>query len=166
MLIDPPFKLIDIDDHHAKASAFDMLLIVWKKETQASAYMRLITLITEMGERHPEGIGVLQVVETSASPPDEAARKVFLQALGVCDKYVKHHSVVHEGSGFKAASVRAIVMGVYMVHQPKFEHLVANSLLRAAQWHEAEQRKLGKTQGAEQIVRSVEMIRYLLARRP
>ena len=73
-----------------------------------------------MGERHPEGIGVLQVVETSASrPPDEAARKVFSQALDVCDKYVKHHSVVHEGSGFKAASVRAIVMGVYMVHQPK-----------------------------------------------
>jgi hypothetical protein len=52
------------------------------------------------------------------------------------------------------------------VRQPKFEHLVANSLLRAAQWHEAEQRKLGKTQAAEHIVRSVEMIRDMLARRP
>jgi hypothetical protein len=166
MLTDPPFKLIDIDDHHAKASAFDMILIVWKKETQASAYERLITLVTEMGERHPEGIGVLQVVETTAIPPDEAARKVFLKALNVCDKYVKHYSVTHEGTGFKAASVRAIVMGVYLVRQPKFEHLVANSLLRAAQWHEAEQRKLGKTQAAEHIVRSVEMIRDMLARRP
>jgi hypothetical protein len=57
-------------------------------------------------------------------------------------------------------------MGVYMVHRPKFEHLVANSLLRAAQWHEAEQRKLGKTLAADQIVRSVEMIREMLARRP
>jgi hypothetical protein len=166
MFRDQAFKLIDIDDHHAKASAFDMLLIVWKKETQASAYARLITLVIQMGELHPEGIGLLQVVETSASPPDEAARKAFSQSLGVCDKYVKHHSVVYEGSGFKAASVRAIMMGVYMVRRPKFEHLVANSLLRAAQWHEAEQRKLGKTLAADQIVRSVEMIREMLARRP
>ena len=166
MLIDPPFKLIDIDDHHAKATAFDMILIVWKKETQASAYQRLITLVTEMGARHPEGIGVLQVVETSAAPPNEAARKVFQDALDVCDKYVKHHSVVHDGTGFKAASVRAIMMGVYMVRQPKFEHLVANSLQKAAQWHEAEQRKLGKTQAAEHIVRSVQMLRDMLAGRP
>jgi hypothetical protein len=159
MAVDPPFRLVDIDEHHVKATAFEMILIVWKKQTQASAYEGLIELVREMGERHPEGIGVLQVVEVTAIPPDDAARRVFRDALGACDKYVRDYSVVHEGAGFKSAAVRAIVMGVFLVRQPKFRYLVANSLHQAAIWHEAANRRAGNVTTAAHIERSIAFMR-------
>jgi hypothetical protein len=165
MLAETPFQLVDVDDDHAKLIAFGMIFIVWKRETLAAPYQRFMALVTELGEQHPEGIGVLQLVEVTAVPPDENVRRLFREAMLVCDEYVKHYSVVHEGSGFKAATFRAIVTSAVFLRRPKFPHIVSSSLAHATRWHEEQLRKLGKPQGARDLLRQVQFLRESLAKR-
>lgn len=152
-----------MDIHHAKAVASNMVFIVWGRETTARAYGRAGELIKELGEQFQEGIGVLQTVEEGAVPPDAAARSEFLRVLRESEKHVKHYSVLHEGSGFKAASVRAIMASVYMYTRPQFAHRLFSSLNEAAAWHSLRQREIGHQDTPQQIVNIVHTLRKRIA---
>jgi hypothetical protein len=153
------FDLIDIDEDHAKATAFNMLFVIWRRETRAAAYRRSVEIARRLSDSFPEGIGVLQTVEPDTSPPDAEARKAFIELFHVDG--IRHFSVTHEGTGFKAASVRAIMSSVVSLARPRFEHVVLKSVTEAAQWHALEQRKLGRHEMGpmiERIVRSVQRL--------
>src|SRR5262245_770075 len=120
------FKLIEMDADHAKATAFNMLFATWRFHTLPGAYRRGIRLVEEMASAFPEGIGVCQIVEVEAIPPGSETRRAFVEFLRL--PAVKHFSVTHEGSGFKAASVRAIVAGVHALGRPTCEHSVHRTI--------------------------------------
>ena len=138
-------RVLELDDNQAKASFANMLLIVWRKDTTLAAYQRVGTLILELSRAHPDGVGVLQVVERGATPPDTETRSEFLRVLSVAEGHVKHYSVAHPGSGFSAAIFRAVMLGAYTYVRPKFEHKVFESLWDAATWHVEQQERIRPT---------------------
>lgn len=153
-------RVFEVDANHGKAHAKNMLFIVWQKETTAAAYARAAEVILSMAQRFPNGIGVLQTVETGALPPDQAARKKFVKVIEACESRVGHYSVVHEGAGFKAASVRAIMLGVYGYARPTFPHKIFGSLREAARWHVQRQSETGQIYLDEAaIMKAVETLR-------
>src|ERR1044071_1996620 len=71
------FDLLDLDEDHAKGLAFNMLFMIWRRRTLATAYTRGMQIVRELGTKYPEGVGVLQVVAVDAIPPDSAARSAL-----------------------------------------------------------------------------------------
>ncbi len=154
-----PFRLVDVDEDHAKAVAFNMLFLVWRRRTLGPAYRRGMTLVRDLSARFPEGVGVCQLVEVNASPPDSDTRRAFVEFMKIDG--VKHFSVLHDGTGFKAASVRAVMSSVHMLARPKFKFAVHNSVLAAAAWHAAAQAELGRRETPEIIERVIRGLREL-----
>jgi hypothetical protein len=153
------FDLIDLDEDHAKGLAFNMLFMIWRRRTLATAYTRGMQLVRELGQKYPEGVGVLQVVEVDAIPPDSSARAAFVDFFHL--KEIKHSSLTHEGSGFKAASVRAIAAAAFAVARAKSAYSVHSTLLSAAEWHEKRQIELGHREDATRIESIAQALRRL-----
>jgi len=153
------FELLDLDEDHAKGVAFNMLFMVWRRRTMAAAYTRGMQIVRELGASCPEGVGVLQTVEVDAIPPDSQARTAFVEFFHL--KEIKHYSVTHEGSGFKAASVRAIAAAAHAMARPKCAHSVHSLVSSAAQWHERQQRMIGRQEPAQQIELIIQTLRNM-----
>lgn len=152
-------RVLEVDQDHLKGTAWNMLFMIWHKRTTAFAMDRARDLVGDLSRTHPGGIGVLQVVEVGAIPPDAAARQAIGRFLSAGEGHVRHSSVIHEGAGFGAAGVRAVMAGIYMLQRPKFPHVVFASVAGAARWHAEHQRELGlHTEGAhiEGVVRALE----------
>jgi hypothetical protein len=128
-------RIIGVDEDHGKATSGNMLLVVWKKLTTAQACIGVTRDLSELARRYPQGVGVLQVLEINATPPDAEAREKVLEFLHFCGGRVTHHSLVYGGSGFRAAAVRAIIAGFYLAARPRFAHKVFASLPQAVEWH-------------------------------
>ena len=153
------FEVLDLDEDHAKGVAFNMLFMVWRRRTMAAAYTRGMAIVRELGASCTEGVGVLQVVEADAVPPDGPARGAFVEFFHL--KEIKHYSVTHEGSGFKAASVRAIAAAAHAMARPKCAHSVHSLVSSAAQWHEQQQQLIGRHEPAQQIAVIAQSLRNL-----
>jgi len=139
-LFDPSeLRILESDRNHAKAVFANMLLAVWRKETTFEAFRRMEAATTELARTHPGGIGVMQIIEQGAIPPDNATKREFLRVFAALDQPVKHYSVVHEGTGFSAAIFRAVMLGIYTYVRPKFPHMAFDSLAKAVAWHVQQQ---------------------------
>ena len=143
------FRLIEIDEDHAKAVAFNMVFMVWRHRTQNLAYRRGMQLVRELATHFPEGVGVCQVVEVDAVAPDSDTRRAFVEFLRL--EPLGHFSVIHDGAGFKAASVRAVIAGVHALARPKCRHAVHSNAPAAAAWHAAAQLELNRHESAHVI---------------
>lgn len=146
-----------MDRDHAKGIAFNMLFLSWRFHTHATAVRPCFALLEQLGERYPEGVGVCHVVESDAIAPSFAARKLMseIQNLSI----VKHYSVTHEGTGFKAASIRAVVAGIHALSRAACEHSVHSDFSRAAEWHARCQVALGRSETGQQIDAVLESLR-------
>jgi hypothetical protein len=152
-------ELIELDEDHAKAIAFNMIFVVWRHRTLVTAYQAEMKLVEELGKRCPEGVGILNVIELEAQPPGADARAAFVQLLNM--PQLRHFSVTHEGAGFKAASIRAVVAGTHAFARPKCSHSVHRYLSEAARWHAKEQKALKHEEPAERIERVAFALRGL-----
>jgi hypothetical protein len=152
-----PAVLIESDFDHVKGTAFNMLFMVWRRRTLSEAYRRGLKVARELATKFPEGIGVCQVVEVDAIPPDSEARSVFVEFMKLPG--LKHYSVTHDGVGFKAAAVRAIIMSVNSLARPRCKHEVHSTVSAAAAWHTVMQAELGRHETPEDIAQIINALR-------
>lgn len=157
------FELLDADADHAKCTAFNLLVAVWRYHTHYEPFRRCLHWAGLLAERHPEGIGVLHVVEVSALPPEAPTRRLFTELLQL--PAVRHYSVLHPARGFKAASVRGVITGSFAMARTRAAHSVHASLDEVSRWIAEQQRRLGRAESAESIARVIEGLRRLHAER-
>lgn len=156
---DSAFRLLEVDANHAKGVAFNMLFMIWRVETKHDAMTRAGRIVLDLHARYPEGVGVLQVVDVGAKPPDAGARAGISEFLKLGAGVIRHSSVVHEGQGFGAAAVRAVMASIHMMHRPQYTHTTFSSLTQASTFHASHQQGLGRRETAETIARQVELLR-------
>jgi hypothetical protein len=156
-LVPRGIEVIAMDRDHAKAVAFNMLFVTWRYHTHANAVKPCFDILARLEQRYPEGVGVCHVVESDAIPPTAAARKLIAEVLRL--PILKHYSATHEGAGFKAASIRAVVAGIHTLSRASCEHSVHSSFSRAAEWHARRQAALGRSETAAQINAAFETLR-------
>lgn len=141
-----------LDEHHIAVSAFNMVFVYWAKETQLPSFKRVCDTLTRLAAVHPEGVGVCQVVGLQAVPPGSETRteitRLMTERVG---GRLMHYSIVHEGNGFKAASVRAIVSASHMLARTKANLAVFSSASAAAAWHASQQQLLKRKESAQLI---------------
>jgi len=131
----PPIDVLEVRDAHAFAYWRNMLILVWRRETDSSAVRRARHHLIELIKRHPDGVGLMQVALPEAEPPDSDARGAITDMLAAGRGTVACSSVIYGGTGFWMASVRALVAGVAMLARPGFPHQVFATVDEAADWH-------------------------------
>jgi hypothetical protein len=141
-----------VDEHHIAVAAFNMVFVYWAKETQLTSFKRVCDTLTRLSGVYPEGVGVCQIVGLQAIPPGAETRaeitKLMTERAG---GRLMHYSIVHEGSGFKAASVRAIVSASHMLARTKTNLAVFSAVADAAVWHASQQQLLKRRESAQLI---------------
>ncbi len=155
----PEYEIVDIDRDHVKAAAFNMLFVVWRFRTNYAPFRRCVHWGRLLAQKYPQGIGVMHLLEPTAVAPDAPTRRVFPEVIRL--EGVQHYSVVYTASGFRAASIRAVLVGAIALARPNCAHSVHTDVARAALWHASEQERIGRTEGPEQIERVVEALRRL-----
>lgn len=84
-------------------------------------------------KEHPEGIGLLTIIEDKAPAPDNDARGRIAEFLGQAE-FIAASGVAFEGSGFRAAAVRSIVSGLTILARQPFPHKVFSSIFATMEW--------------------------------
>jgi hypothetical protein len=152
-------EVVAVDSDHIKGTAFNILFMVWRRRTLFAAYHAAIAVVNGLAPKHPNGIGVMHVVETEASPPDGEARKAFAEFMRL--PVIRHFCVTHEGTGFKAASVRAIASGVHALARPPYAHAVHSTVADASRWAAEQNRQLGRNDDWQAIERVMQTLRRM-----
>lgn len=111
----------------------DVVIAVWRKRTLPDGVADLCDCIDDRGALHKR-LGLLQIIEDDASPPDGLAR----QALGKMHLEQAHliyrSALVYAKPGISGTTARAIITGVAMLNPPKFEHLIFSNIPGALHW--------------------------------
>jgi hypothetical protein len=153
-------ELLEVDEHHAIGTAFNMAFALWYKETQLHAFRRLDRALMKLVLSYPEGVGVCQIIEPNAVPPSAETRAEITKMMqNGGGGQLKHYSLTFEGTGFKAASIRAVVSASHMVARTKSQLAVFSTLGAAAAWHAGQQGLIGRMENAADISNVVRQLR-------
>jgi hypothetical protein len=148
----PGVQIIDRDDHHVTVAWLNMVFAYWHKETKQAPFRRVCSKLAELAGSYKEGVGVCQMIGLQATPPDAGTRAEITQLIkdGV-DGQLKHYSLVYEGTGFKAASIRAVISASQMMARSKTKVAVFSTIADAAEWQARRQNAIGRNEPVRRI---------------
>lgn len=153
------FEILAIDDDHVQATDFNMLFVVWQRRTLQPAVRAVVASLKSHAAKHPEGIGLMQVLEESSTLPDPETRNLFPEVLGAGN--IQHFSITYVGAGFRAAAIRATLTATFWMARPSFEYSIQTSVLEAAHWHAQRQRRIKRKESATDIEAVMMALRVL-----
>lgn len=153
---DPTSAVLHTERDFAVGKCGPVFIVIWKVDTTEKGMKRVADLFRATSL--PQRIGMLTVVDADATMPSAEARNLGAAFLAKNSNRIVASAVVHEGSGFKAAAVRAVVTGLSMLARQPFPHKVFSEVQPAASWLSAS----GVTGPGSS---SVAVVRYCLALR-
>lgn len=127
-------KVEALDHDHAIGTSEGLLLCIWRLRTTPEAIAELTGIVTRLIARSPDRILMLTVVESGADMPDAPVRNALAELFHRVAPSVIASALVFEGTGFKAATVRALTTTLNMVTRQPFPHKVFASPAEAATW--------------------------------
>ncbi|MBN2197268.1 MAG: hypothetical protein JW751_30985 [Polyangiaceae bacterium] len=115
----------------------DILFVVFKHEVRLVAVKYLHELGLGFAAEHPNGIGLVTVVEERALAPTAEIRDALTAFLRSLEQVVRASAVVQEGGGFRAGAARGVVTGLTPLAGWPFPHQVFDAVPVAVRWLEA-----------------------------
>ena len=88
--------------------------------------------LRELASGSPDGIAFLQIIGEDHPGIDTNARTALNNLLRSGRTFIREAPVVYEGTGFRAAAVRAVVTGIFSQRSLGFPHRVYSSVEEAA----------------------------------
>jgi hypothetical protein len=127
-------------------------IAIWRNETRAEDVRYMSEVLGKLAAKHPSnGIGFVQVVETTCEKLDSPARMALTDLLRAGRSYLRCSTVIYEGETFRAAAVRMIVTGFVTFVRPGFPHHVFATVAQAAQWQTSHLMPKAPTQFASDL---------------
>jgi hypothetical protein len=115
-----------------RASWCNVAIAVWRVYTLVPDIEAVSSMLTRLSAKHPQGLGLVQVVEVGAIVPVADARTALARMLRDGSHFIRCAAVVYLGTGFGAAAVRGVVTGLHMLSRHDFPHEVKDSVRDAA----------------------------------
>ncbi len=157
-------RVIEVDEDHVMGTWAEFLIMVWRVKTLLPAVQRAKLVMRELAKAHPNGIASLAIVEQTALPPEQDVRRELSALLSGGAGHVKSSSVVHEGTGFKAATVRGVVTALSMFGKLPFPHVIHATVSESAEWHMKNLQKPTAGISARGLCQAVDDLRNALDR--
>lgn len=111
-----------------------LVVRIWRGPTTAEGLRAYEGEIERLGRAHGRGVAVLAVVEEGAPLPDAAARRGLAELITRHALSIRGYALVCEGSGFRAAAVRAVSLSIAMIIRPQLANDVFTDTAAAARW--------------------------------
>ncbi|MDP9034310.1 MAG: hypothetical protein M3O50_05855 [Myxococcota bacterium] len=110
------------------------MILIWKVDTTMRGVAAAQSVYDAFAAEHPAGVFLLTVVEQDAPMPSSEVRAALAAFLSTGVNRTLFSAVAHEGTGFRAASVRSVVTGLAMLAKLPYPHKVFASVDQAARW--------------------------------
>ena len=125
--------------HHdatlATAEVGQVCVVIWRGAVTKEPFERQRSALAGVVERHPEGAGLLVVVETTAKPPDDELRRASAEMVKTHGKVLRCVACVVEGTGFIASINRSAISAMLLLVGPKHTRVgVFATVSEAASW--------------------------------
>jgi len=117
-----------VEEHYVLASWRAVGIAVWIDEAPVEAIQEAQRMLARLSSEHPDGIAFFQVIGEENESIDAPARNALKELLRAGREFIREAPVVYEGSGFRAAAVRAIVTGLLSQRSYGFTHRVYSSI--------------------------------------
>jgi hypothetical protein len=112
----------------------NLFVIVDNGHAHADDYKVLAREVKALGDKNPDGLGLLTVLPPLTTPPTEDVRKAISAGYINVAKHLRCVSWLVEGTAFRAAAVRAALGGLLLLMRPPFPTRVASSFEDAIPW--------------------------------
>ncbi|MDX2052532.1 MAG: hypothetical protein SFV15_09090 [Polyangiaceae bacterium] len=124
-------KLLALDAEFARASWFNMYVMVWSGEVRSQHLTTLEQEMWALATTYP-GVIALSILEQGARPPEPWAREIIKnQQRALASHLVKSVQLV-DGQGFWASSVIGVVVSFQNLRETGLRQSVARSVAEAA----------------------------------
>jgi len=121
----------DVDDC-IRATWCNVGIAVWRVYTLVPDIDAVGSMLTRLAAEHPQGVGLVQVVEIGAIVPTADARVALARMLREGSGFIRCAALVYLGTGFGAAVVRGVVTGLSLLSRHEFPHEVKESVCDGA----------------------------------
>ena len=154
---------VDVAGGHAIATQANVLIVLHRQQSTAQKVERAHAEATKLFRAHPEGIGLLIVLEANARPPDDGALAAVTHWMRHDTTGVRARVRVHEGTGFRAAFFRSVMLTLHRLGRPKSPDHVSPTVQDGATRLESElaTSSVGCPTASE-LIRTVEELRVEL----
>jgi hypothetical protein len=157
-VVTAPPDIIERNNDHVLALWSRTVIVVWSHETTVSAVRRLGEHLLARATAVGQPVGLFMVVEESAPLPSSDARS--MSAVVLRKAKLAFSAVTFEGSGFRAAMVRAVVTGIGMLAKQPYPHQAFARLEDAAAWvAERTMKGQGDPISQDDLIRAVRIVR-------
>jgi len=112
----------------------DIFVLVDQGNAVAGDYPNLQRMVLEQGKKHPGGLGGLVIIPAAASPPPEEVRRAIRDVLNDVTPQLRCLCWLVEGAGFRAAAVRAALIGLGVFSRRRYATHVAIDMTDAVGW--------------------------------
>jgi hypothetical protein len=155
-------EIISMTPAHAIAIWNEFLIQIWRTGTSLDAALKVRAAAHQLSASQTGSVATLVVVEPQAAMPDSDARA---QLAGMIDDQQGRMicaALVHEGQGFRAAAVRAVMTGLMALTRQPVPHQVRATVEQACAWFGTERRL--NADHVLQLARVVEELRGRIPR--
>lgn len=108
-------RLLHAADGLATAELGNHCLILWRKPVNGARFRVQREALELVTSRHPEGIGVLCVIEPVTESPSEELRSEASRLLAALAPRILRMAYVVEGEGFRAAIIRGVLSSIELL---------------------------------------------------
>jgi hypothetical protein len=118
-------------------------------------YQLAAKLALERVSVYPNGIGCLVMIPATAQPPNELVRRAIKESLEKATPHLRGMCWIVEGSGFRAATLRAALAGLRLLLAAPYPTSVEKDLVEGLQWM---LKRLRPAAGPSQLISTVSSV--------
>ncbi len=152
---------VAVSSHRALGTWRNVVINIWFDETLPEDVRKMSETMCTHAASHPGGVGILQVIESPCQNLAPASHIELSALLKAGRGKVACSGVVFEAAGFRAASVRAIAVGLSRLIRNGFPHLVFADATSACRALGARLDARTPQQFGNELAAAVEMLRSL-----
>ena len=155
-------RLAHLDHDVAIGTGNDLYVVIWRDRTTHEGIHAIAQTFSDYARNRAREIALITIIEQNAKMPSSECRTELAQTLAATSPYVLISAVAFEGSGFVAAGIRSVVIGLTMLARQEFPHRVFSTVALAADWIEAEHLSSRKTFKSCELQSQVTSLRRLV----
>jgi hypothetical protein len=127
--------VLDCADGLVMAEIGALCVAIWRGDASIPRFERQRVALAQVVARHPEGIGLLCVIEPASAAPDDQLRRASVDMVVAHGERIKCVACVIEGKGFRAGLNRGILMGMSLfLPHPKLTYSFFSTVRSAVDW--------------------------------
>ena len=112
----------------------DIFVLIDTGRATAADYKPACAAIVAQSGRFPSGIGCLTIIPEDAVRPSDEGRRTINDAIASVEQNLRCMCWLVEGTGFQAATARAILTGIRLFGRQKYATNVVTSLQQGLAW--------------------------------